>query len=178
MAVNPEEMNAIRVGVLGQSVDNTPTGPGGWTTVPPTAANTLNTTERIVNRALNSIETRLGGAVSTTNGFATRFTDVIGEEAAADKDAFESLGMNLIQAIVALKEGGGGGDGGAARFEYEQEDAATTWTIPHNLGQRYVLVQVIGDTGNTLIGDTAYTSNDVVTLTFSNAVAGTAIVRR
>ena len=99
MAVSTADMNQIRVDVLGTTVDN----PGAtWTTFPPNAANTLNTTQRIINRAINELDQSLASSADSVNGFAGRFNGVVGDEEAADGPAFNSLGMNLIQAVAAL----------------------------------------------------------------------------
>jgi hypothetical protein len=62
-------------------------------------------------------------------------------------------------------------------YVYTQASAATTWTINHNLGTQYINVEVIDDTGNSLVGtsnypDVNFTSGNVTTLTFSTATAG------
>lgn len=51
--------------------------------------------------------------------------------------------------------------------------AATSWVITHNLGY-YPNVTVIDSTGTVCEGDLTYTSNNVLTLTFSEAITGTA----
>ena len=53
--------------------------------------------------------------------------------------------------------------------------AATTWTITHNLGY-FPNVTVVDSTGTVCEGDLVYTSNNVLTLTFSQAISGTAYV--
>ncbi|MBO0736549.1 MAG: hypothetical protein J2P48_08275 [Alphaproteobacteria bacterium] len=159
--------------MLGTSVDQ-----ATWTTMPPGAANNLSPaiSERIINRAINALNTSVANALVGTNAFADRFNGVIGDEAEADHDAFEAIGGNLIQAVAALV--GGGAVPGAARYVHEQETAATEWSITHNLNERLVSVQVINEAGNPVIGDTDFTSPSAVTLTFANAIAGTAIIRR
>ena len=60
--------------------------------------------------------------------------------------------------------------GGA--FVYTQGAAATTWTINHNLDAQYLNVEVIDDTGNSLVGTSnypvvAFTNNNTTTLTLA-----------
>ena len=106
MAISVTDMNQARVDILGRSVDQ----PGAsWTTAPPGGANTLNTAERIPNRAINALDANVTNALAGTNGFATRFSAVIGQESAADQADWDAIGSNLITAVAALKAGGAGG---------------------------------------------------------------------
>lgn len=61
---------------------------------------------------------------------------------------------------------------------YENTYSGAVWTVGHNLGQRYVAVQCLDAAGNVMIGDPNFTSNAVLTVTFSEPVTGTAVVRR
>ena len=59
-----------------------------------------------------------------------------------------------------------------------QNTASATWTISHNLNQRYVDVQVIDSAGNSVWASIEYTSTNVVTIGFSAPIVGTAVIRR
>ena len=62
---------------------------------------------------------------------------------------------------------------GTPTFEFDQNLAATTWDITHNLG-KFPSITVI-DTGNTVVtGEYNYVTNNRVILTFSAAFAGKA----
>mgnify|MGYP003115670321 CR=1 FL=1 len=62
---------------------------------------------------------------------------------------------------------------GAPTFEFDQNLAATTWDITHNLA-KFPSITVI-DTGNTVVtGEYNYVTNNRVILTFSAAFAGKA----
>jgi len=67
---------------------------------------------------------------------------------------------------------------GLARYEHIQCDLATEWCIEHNLGVRFVAVQVIDQLGQLTIPDITWVSDTTVLLTFANPCAGTAIIRR
>lgn len=169
MALTTSETNQVRVDVLGVSVDESTT----WTTTGPQGnRNALDVliTERVVTRLLNDVYARLGAAVTATNGFAGRFSAVVGEEAGADQTAFDGLGTNLIQAIAA---GGGGGS-----FVFSQPTPALTWSISHNLGRQFCAVQIVDDGGTTVLADVDYIDDDDLTITFARAKAGTAVIRR
>jgi hypothetical protein len=59
-------------------------------------------------------------------------------------------------------------------YHHIQSTAATTWTIPHNLGFR-PNVTVEDSTGTDIVpGTIVYTDANTVTLTFSAAVGGDA----
>jgi len=62
-------------------------------------------------------------------------------------------------------------------FNFQQVTPSTTWTITHNLNNQYPLVQIY-DTNNLVFIPQSITgtSNNVTTVTFSNAVAGYARV--
>lgn len=66
----------------------------------------------------------------------------------------------------------------AAGDRYENTYAGAIWTVGHSLNQRLVSVQTVDSAGNLIIGDPDYTSVNVVTLTFSESVSGTAVIRR
>lgn len=58
-------------------------------------------------------------------------------------------------------------------FTYTPQDSSTTWTINHNLGY-YPNVTVADNFGTEFFGQVAYTSTNSLTITFSQAVYGTA----
>ena len=62
--------------------------------------------------------------------------------------------------------------GGA--YVYTQASPATTWTINHNLGVQYVNVEVIDNSGNSLVG-----TYDYPTINFTNPseISGSYIAR-
>lgn len=116
MPVNTNDINQIRVGVLGISVDESQGGSttasqdGKWiSTGPGSDRNTLNTAERIITRVINELETKIIGTKAITDDFNRRFNDVVGNEVGADQAEFDALGKNLIQTIHDLITGGGGG---------------------------------------------------------------------
>lgn len=66
----------------------------------------------------------------------------------------------------------------AASYVHVESPASDEWVIPHNLGFRYVAVQIVSDTGNAVIADVDWVSTTRVDLIFSQPVAGTAIIRK
>lgn len=90
----------------------------------------------------------------------------------ADGRVFEWNGVSW----VLVSSGGGGGAG--ASYVYTQSSPATDWAITHSLNFRYVLVQVVDTSQNTVIPDVEYTNVNRVDLIFANPKQGTAIIRR
>lgn len=74
---------------------------------------------------------------------------------------------------LAWKAGGGGGS-----YVHPQATAATQWVVPHNLGMQYVSVLTVSNTGNWIIGDVDWVSTIRCDITFSQAVSGTAVIRK
>lgn len=74
---------------------------------------------------------------------------------------------------VAWKTGAG-----AASYTHTASVASATWIVPHNLGSRYVAVQLISDTGDTMLADVDFVSTIRCDIEFSRAVTGTAVIRR
>lgn len=68
----------------------------------------------------------------------------------------------------------------ARKYTHEQATAATTWTITHNLGLDYPVVDCFVDNGGPLEKTIPYsmviTSPTVVTITWTSARAGMALV--
>lgn len=58
-------------------------------------------------------------------------------------------------------------------WEFTQSTGATTWTIAHNLG-KFPSATIVDNNGNVCIGEILYTSNNVITLTFTTAFSGKA----
>lgn len=66
---------------------------------------------------------------------------------------------------------------GIGGFVYNQSVAANVWSVSHNLGQQYVNVEIIDDTGNSITGTYGYPTINFVnanqlTATFSTPTAG------
>jgi hypothetical protein len=58
-------------------------------------------------------------------------------------------------------------------FRFIQNTASTTWSISHNLGY-YPNVTVVDSTATVCEGDIVYTSANIMTITFSQAISGVA----
>lgn len=179
MAISAADMNQARVDILGTTVDN----PGAtWITAPAGSANRLTTTERIITRAINQLNTNAGGVLDSVTSFVNRFGRVVGEDGTTDQTAFDSIGMNLIQAVAALIEGGI--TPGTLSLEFEFPDPLATGdfvevqvpsdiTIPAQLaGSEYLGMPEPGDMhfeltaqpAGTVIGQVDVLAGNVVTM--------------
>lgn len=58
-------------------------------------------------------------------------------------------------------------------FTFNQSTPATTWLIPHNL-EKFPSVTIVDSSGNVIMGETLYTNNNNITLTFSAPFTGKA----
>lgn len=100
MALTSDEILALMVSTLGQSVDNAT----GWkSTGPASGRNVLLTNERVITRALNDLDQKLVTVLSSVDGFSARFSEIVGDNYTTDQAAFEEIGSNLIVAVNLLK---------------------------------------------------------------------------
>lgn len=100
-------LNALRGHILGVSLDNAVTpGVDDWFITSGSVGNrnALATTDKIITKAINSLDSTTGFAVDSVGGFNTRFSSVVGVEGSTDKQAFDKIGSNLINALANLKE--------------------------------------------------------------------------
>lgn len=63
------------------------------------------------------------------------------------------------------------GTNGGETFQFEQEDPAAVWTVPHNL-QRRPSVMVTDLAGNAVISDIRYVDDNIIQITHGRPVAG------
>jgi hypothetical protein len=62
-------------------------------------------------------------------------------------------------------------------FIHDQASSSSSWTITHNLNTVSPLVQVYDDSGSMIIpGEVIPTSNNVITITFTTAITGRAVI--
>lgn len=87
----------------------------------------------------------------------------------------ESLQLDLARFFVGPKgdEGDPGPLGNDAHLVHDQQTAAETWEITHNLG-KYPAVTVIDSAGDQVEGDLQYLGLNTVRITFGAAFAGRA----
>ena len=97
-----EEISTLKGFILGTELDSAAanfksTGAMGSRTA-------LTTNERIITRAINTVNDSNILVQSAVNAFTATFERVVGDIIGADKQDFDSLGGNLIEAVANLKE--------------------------------------------------------------------------
>lgn len=81
---------------------------------------------------------------------------------------------DVVVDVSAIGVPGVAGPAGVApAYVHTQSSAATTWTIPHNLGFRPT-VSITTTGGLAVIGDVQHLSDNTLVLSFAVALAGTA----
>lgn len=86
----------------------------------------------------------------------------------------EGDGVTLVASNeIILGVGVRGPAGEDAHYEHTQGAASTTWVITHALGKKPSVI-VLASSGDTVIGDITYDSDNQLTITFSAAFSGTA----
>lgn len=92
---------------------------------------------------------------------------------------WEQFLVDVFGRLAVVEESGGGGGSVSGEpgvsFVHTQASAAATWTITHELGTKPVVVVVSG--GGLVLADVAYSSDDVVVVTFGRPYAGMAYLR-
>lgn len=99
MELTREQILELMVSILGSNIDG-----ATWTSDGPAGdRNELLTTERVITRVLNDFDARILSALSTVDGFKTRFDEVVGKNYTDDAETFDEIGSNLIIAVNDLK---------------------------------------------------------------------------
>ncbi len=99
----------------------------------------------------------------------------------AISSSYASTSSQAISSSYALTasfalNGGGGGGGGSAIATYVQSVDSDSWTFTHNLGEQYPIVTVYKNNDQVIIpGEIIATDVNTLTLTFSEAIQGTAV---
>lgn len=75
-----------------------------------------------------------------------------------------------VENTISIRGLKGGGDLG---FVHTQSSAASTWSVSHNLAKK-PSVTILDDSGYEIEADVQHTSDNSVTITFSEAITGTA----
>lgn len=99
-----------------------------------------------------------------------------GEQITIIRPGFEELvihGNQTQRLTLGIGLQGPTGPAGAAGHNHTQGSAATVWTIAHNLGYR-PCVDARDTGGAVMLGEALHLSLNVVQITFTTAIAGTA----
>jgi len=159
-----------------------PQGPGG-VGVPPGG----NAGQALIKKSNKDFDTEWGNVSGGSGGTVKWFNDIAARDAYYTENPeqlIEGISVGIGNPVTAYTFDGMQWLPGALAFKndppmhtHTQNIAASTWTIPHNLNHRHVNVQIVDNAGNTIKCDVDYTSANIVTLSFSIPLAGTAIIR-
>lgn len=84
---------------------------------------------------------------------------------------------NPVQGEVLVRDGAGQFVNKPIFYMHDQSTASTTWTVTHNLGQKYANVTIVDDTDEVVLPQSVtFNTANQLTVTFNSAVAGKVIV--
>ena len=84
---------------------------------------------------------------------------------------------NPVQGEILVRNGSGQFVNKPFFYTHDQSTAATTWTVTHNLGQKYANVTIVDDTDEVVLPQSVtFNTANQLTVTFNSAVAGKVIV--
>ena len=144
-----------------------------------TTTSAVNTITLTIDMALDDLsDTNLG---SPTAGDVVVWNEVAGEWQAGNPINSSSELTDVTAAASAAGEilvSDGSGDYTPRQLQFvDTQASATTWTVTHNLNQKFVNVTVYDSSDNVVIPQTIVaTSSNVTTVTFNVAIAGTVSV--
>lgn len=81
--------------------------------------------------------------------------------------------VSVVQTGPAGKAGANGINSNDQPFRFTQSQAASVWTVQHNLG-RFPTVTVVDSAGNLGFGSVVYIDSNNLVINFGNAFAGDA----
>lgn len=91
-----------------------------------------------------------------------------------DPGDYDLYANGIRTPFTVLPESGGGG--GSGTFVHDQSTPAATWSITHNLGTK-PSVDVVDSSGNLLMVEVDYPTDNQTVITFPAPQAGTAYLR-
>lgn len=85
------------------------------------------------------------------------------------------LGQTQQEINTKILNGEGGVGGSDTSYVHVQDTDAQVWTIEHGMS-RYPSVTIIDDEGNLIFSDMKYDNENQITISFSKAITGKAIL--
>ena len=127
-------------------------------------------------KELNISTTNLSSSLNDRMDIITGSVDSLNTFSSSVVLTSETASMTVLSASYAVTaafalNAGGGGEG--KTYIHNQTSASTTWTVTHNLGQRYPSIEVFDSSGYVVIpGDILAQNDNTLVVTFPSAQSG------
>ncbi len=155
---------------LSSSVKNSiDTVTGSITSLSSSVKNSFDTITGSITSLSSSVKVRIDSLTGSIDSLNTFSSSVVLTSQTSSMSVLTA--SYAVTAAFALNAGGGGGQG--TTYVHTQSSASTTWTVTHNLGERYPAIVVFDSSGNVIIPtNISAQSTSTLVVTFSSAQTG------
>ena len=155
---------------LSSSVKNSiDTVTGSITSLSSSVKNSFDTITGSITSLSSSVKVRIDSLTGSIDSLNTFSSSVVLTSQTSSMSVLSA--SYAVTAAFALNAGGGGGQG--TTYVHTQSSASTTWTVTHNLGERYPAIVVFDSSGNVIIPtNISAQSTSTLVVTFSSAQTG------
>jgi len=154
---------------LSSSVKNSIDGvTGSITSLSSSVKNSFDTITGSITSLSSSVKVRIDSLTGSIDSLNTFSSSVVLTSQTSSMTVLSS--SYALTASFALNAGGGGA---GTTYVHTQSSASTTWTVTHNLGERYPAIVVFDSSGNVIIPtNISAQSTSTLVVTFSSAQTG------
>jgi hypothetical protein len=154
---------------LSSSVKNSIDGvTGSITSLSSSVKNSFDTITGSITSLSSSVKVRIDSLTGSIDSLNTFSSSVVLTSQTSSMTVLSS--SYALTASFALNAGGGGA---GTTYVHTQSSASTTWTVTHNLGERYPAIIVFDSLGNVIIPtNISAQSTSTLVVTFSSAQTG------
>jgi len=154
---------------LSSSVKNSIDGvTGSITSLSSSVKNSFDTITGSITSLSSSVKVRIDSLTGSIDSLNTFSSSVVLTSQTSSMTVLSS--SYALTASFALNAGGGGA---GTTYVHTQSSASTTWTVTHNLGERYPAIIVFDSSGNVIIPtNISAQSTSTLVVTFSSAQTG------
>jgi hypothetical protein len=148
------------------SIDNVT---GSITSLSSSVKNSFDTITGSITSLSSSVKVRIDSLTGSIDSLNTFSSSVVLTSQTSSMSVLSA--SYAVTAAFALNAGGGGGQG--TTYVHTQSSASTTWTVTHNLGERYPAIVVFDSSGNVIVPtNISAQSTSTLVVTFSSAQTG------
>jgi hypothetical protein len=142
---------------------------GSITSLSSSVKNSFDTITGSITSLSSSVKVRIDSLTGSIDSLNTFSSSVVLTSQTSSMSVLSA--SYAVTAAFALNAGGGGGQG--TTYVHTQSSASTTWTVTHNLGERYPAIVVFDSSGNVIIPtNISAQSTSTLVVTFSSAQTG------